>query len=55
LCSAAANVISFGEPIYIIDENGSLAIKLVLSNSLSEDVTVQINSEDDTATGKENL
>jgi len=49
----AANIVSFGEPVYIIDENGKLVINLVLSNSLSVDATVQINSEDVTATGKE--
>ena len=55
ICDFIANVISFGKPIYIINENNELAVDLVLSNSLSVDVTVQINSDDDTATGKDNI
>jgi len=51
----AANIISFGDPVYIINENGELAIDLLLSNVLSVDVTVQINSEDVTATGKRDV
>ena len=55
MCCDAANTISFGDPVYIINENGGLEINLLLSNVLSVDVTVQINSEDVTAIGKGNV
>ena len=52
LCFVAANIISFDDPVYIVNENDKLTINLLLSSLLSVDVTVQINSEDVTATGK---
>ena len=50
-----ANTISFGQPVYIITEKNELAVDLVLSNSLSVNVTVHINTDDFTATGKDNV
>ena len=55
LCCVTANIISFADPVYIINENDELAINLLLSSLLSVDVTVQINSEDVTAMGKGNV
>ena len=45
--------ISFNEPKYSFDESDEpVVVKLVLSGAPADDITVQIISEDNTATGK---
>ena len=52
-CVAKANTVSFSQSAYRVNEDsGSVEIQLILSNSTSADVYIEILTEGGTANGK---
>ena len=52
-CVAKANTVSFSQSAYRVNEDsGSVEIQLILSNSTSTDVNIEILTEGGTANGK---
>ena len=52
-CVAKANTVSFSQSAYRVNEDGgSVEIQLIISNSTSADVTIEVLTEGGTANGK---
>lgn len=53
LCAAKADTLSFSQSIYTVSEDGgSVEIQMILSNSSSTDVSIEVLSVGGTANGE---